>query len=110
MTGAPASRSGCSAEPEPLSGVSADTASIPSAVWITNEAPPRRLIISGTSAVDHDVLVAEFEDGSKSYRGGKAHWIVKASGFVCGIAPFDPETAVYAHPATATPNPDEVSQ
>jgi hypothetical protein len=68
----------------------------PGAVWLTNEKPPRRLVVKGTAAIDPDILVAEFEDGSKGYKG-KTLWIVKSSGFVCGIHDtFDPKLAVYA--------------
>lgn len=54
--------------------------------WVTDEDPPRRMTVRGTSAIDPDVLVAEFEDGSKSCNGGKTFWIVKHSGYVCGIS------------------------
>lgn len=54
--------------------------------WLTIEEIPRRLIISGRSAIDPDVLVAHLESEPE----GKALWIVDGGGriencFVCGL-------------------------
>src|SRR4249919_1255231 len=53
----------------------------PGDVWLTDETPPRRLVVEGTAGLDPDWLVANFEDGSEGYRG-KTLWIVKHSGYV----------------------------
>lgn len=47
---------------------------------ITNETPPRELIVLGTSGIDPDVWVARFATDAPQSR---AVWIVKGSGGLC---------------------------
>lgn len=49
------------------------------AIWLTRELMPRRLLVAGRSGIDPDCLVA-YEDGSAS-----PLLIVESSGFVCGL-------------------------
>jgi len=57
-----------------------------SEIWLTNEDPPRRLLVKGISAIDPDCLVAHFEGTTNPL------WIVKSSGYVCGVG-----GNIYAH-------------
>jgi hypothetical protein len=59
--------------------------------WLTDEDPPRYLRVVSTALVDPDVFVAV--SGS-----GERYWIVKSSGFVCGLGKIG--VAVHAHPAS----------
>lgn len=49
--------------------------------WLTDEEPPRELVVEGTAAIDPDVFVARVKDGD-----GALLWIVKSSGYVCGLS------------------------
>lgn len=60
-------------------------------IWLTDEKPPRPMVVLGTSAIDPDCLVAYFVGDSRPL------WILKPSGFVCGQ-----EGKVYAKPAPPT--------
>jgi hypothetical protein len=58
--------------------------------WVTNENPPRKLIVKGVALVDPDCLVAHFEGERKAY------WLIEHSGYVVGLKSDKPVHATRA--------------
>ena len=49
-------------------------------LWVTNEKPPRAIIVKGRSGIDWDCLVAYYEEDTER---SNPLWIVEHSGYVC---------------------------